>query len=105
MNHYLYQLKPTRANMLSDGPSVDEAAIIEQHFQYLMDLTNQKIVLMAGRTLTEDETTFGIVLLQAESESAASQIMAGDPAVAKNVMQAVLFPFGLALWADSNPLA
>jgi uncharacterized protein YciI len=90
--------------MLSEGPTPEEAAIVSEHFNYLAKLTENGVVLMALRTLTTDETTFGIVLLQPSDEAAAKTIMANDPAVRKGVMYAEFFPCRIALMADQPQL-
>ncbi|RTR33731.1 YciI family protein [Shewanella atlantica] len=100
MNQFIYQLRPTRVEMLSEGPDEQEALAIEEHFHYLQRLNEDKLVLMAGRTLTQDESTFGIVILEVDSESSATAIMQKDPAVAKGVMKAVLYPFRVAFWSE-----
>ena len=71
--------------------------------EYLKRLTEQGIVLMAGRTLTADERTFGIAVLVAPSDAEARAIMNNDPAVSHGVMRAELFPFRVALWSTSGP--
>ena len=52
---------------------------------------------MAGRTLNNDETAFGIVVFRAPSEAEALETMQSDPAVAAGVMRAELFPYRIAL--------
>lgn len=94
---FLYRIQPTRAAMLTAGPTPEEQAIVGQHFNYLKDLTAKGVVILAGRTLNTDESSFGIVIFRAESEEAARAIMNGDPAVAKGVMKAALFPYRVAL--------
>lgn len=96
-NTYLYRIQPTRAEMLTRGETVEEEAIIGAHFDYLSHLTDAGTVLLAGRTLNTDPSSFGIVILTAESEEVARQIMLADPAVSAQVMQAQLFPFRVAL--------
>jgi uncharacterized protein YciI len=105
MPQFLYKLEPTRPGMLVEGPTAREAEIVGAHFNYLQGLTGQGIVLMAGRTLTRDERTFGIVVFVAESEARAAEIMAGDPAVRDGVMRAELFPYQVALWSARGPMA
>ena len=83
--------------MLRTGPTQEESAVVEEHFNYLKDLTRKGVVILVGRTLTTDESTFGIAILRAESEEAARDIMNNDPAVKKGVMRATLFPFRVAL--------
>jgi uncharacterized protein YciI len=55
--------------MLTDSPSEEESQAVEKHYLYLKNLTEKGIVLMAGRTTNNDESTFGIVILKAETES------------------------------------
>jgi uncharacterized protein YciI len=57
-------------------------------------------VMMAGRTLTDDDSSFGIVIFKAESDNAAGELMPADPAVKEGVMRAELFPFRIALMSD-----
>jgi uncharacterized protein len=96
---FLYKIQPTRPEMLSEGPTERESAIVGQHFNYLKDLLEKGIVLLAGRTLNTDPSSFGIIIFEADSEKAAQVIVAGDPAVSQGVMQAELFPYRIALMA------
>lgn len=103
-NQYLYRIQPVRAGLLSEGPTEQEAAVVGAHFTYLETLTSQGKVLMAGRTLTTDESTFGIVVFVADSDEAAAELMQADPVVRGGVMTATLFPFRVALWSKKGPL-
>lgn len=105
MPQFLYRIQPTRIAMLADGPTEQEAAIVGRHFNYLLDLVAKGKVLMAGRTLNNDASSFGIAILVTETESEAQAIMQGDPAVAEGVMQAELFPYRVALWSSAGPQA
>ncbi|WP_218673914.1 YciI family protein, partial [Candidatus Entotheonella palauensis] len=69
---------------------------------YLKQLTEQGVVILAGRTLNTDASSFGIVILQADSEATAHQVMQEDPAVKHEVMHAELFPYRIALMAKPN---
>ncbi len=102
---YLYKIQPIRPDMLAMGATPGEDAIIGEHFSYLSDLTTKGIVLLAGRTLNSDPSSFGIVILKAASENTARAVMLADPAVIKGVMRAELFPFRIALCSDQirNP--
>ena len=78
---FAYVIRPTRPAMLTDGPTPDEAARVDEHFHYLEDLTARGTVILAGRTLTTDVDAFGIVILRAASEDAARRgIGQGDRA-------------------------
>ena len=103
MSQFIYRIRPKRSDMLSGGPTEDEAKIVGDHFAYLSELSDQGVVLTAGRTLTEDEHTFGIVILETESDSEARHIMENDPAVKHGIMSAELFPFRVALWSSEAP--
>ncbi|MBA3534190.1 MAG: hypothetical protein H0T73_19895 [Ardenticatenales bacterium] len=63
----------------------------------LTRLTEEGVVVLAGRTLHTDASSFGIVIFRAANDDAAQQLMQGDPAVQKSVMRAELFPYRIAL--------
>jgi uncharacterized protein YciI len=91
--------------MLIEGPTPEEAEITSQHFAYLKDLTGRGIVLLAGRTLNTDPSSFGIIIFYADSEDAAHAIVNNDPAVQSGVKRAELFPYRVALLAQPMPEA
>ena len=97
MQQWLYQLKPARLEMLTDGPTPEEAEIVSRHFAHLQDLTQKGVMILMGRTQNNDESTFGICIFEAEDESVARMIMESDPAVRAGVMRAVLYPYKIAL--------
>ena len=97
MPEYLYKIQPARPEMLSDGPTPEEAAIVSRHFDYLSGLADRAVVVLAGRTMTTDRRSFGIIIFRAESDDDARSIVEGDPAVKAGVMRAELYPFRVAL--------
>jgi uncharacterized protein YciI len=76
---------------------------VTEHFRYIQELVETGVVLLAGRTLNNDDKAFGIVIITAASESDAIGIMRNDPAVAKGVMDAEIFPYRIALWSRRGP--
>ena len=100
---FLYVIRPTRPAMLVEGPDARETAVVDAHFAYLRRLVAEGVVLMAGRTIDTGERTFGLVVLQADSEDEARARMRDDPAVAQGVMQAELYPYRVALWSATGP--
>ena len=104
MQTFIYTLRPIRTSMLTEGPTEREEEVLDHHVKYLAGLTEAGIVYAAGRTATNDENTFGIVLFKADDRGFAMQIMNADPAVQHGVMEATLLPFRLAMWSDSNPM-
>ena len=103
MSEFLYRIQPTRDDMLSGGPTPEEERIVGAHYHYLKRLTDLGVVILAGRTLNTDASSFGIVIFRADSEEAAQEIVANDPAVKGGVMRAELFPYRVALYGDVHP--
>jgi uncharacterized protein YciI len=99
VEHYIYRIRPTRLSMLTDGPTQDEARIVGEHFAYLKGLADTGRLFMAGRTLNNDEGTFGIAVFAAACIQDAEAVLADDPAVVQGVMQGEVFPFRVALWS------
>jgi uncharacterized protein YciI len=101
VTEYLYKIQPTRLEMLTQGPTAEEASIVAQHFAYLRGLAEQGVVVLAGRTLNVDERAFGIAILRADSEESARAVMNNDPAVKNGVMRAELYPYRIAVMAKA----
>ena len=96
VNQYLYRIQPQRLEMVTHGPTDEEASILSDRFNYLKSLTEQGVVLIFGRTQNNDTSTFGIAIFRAESADGAQSIMNNDPAVSKGIMRAELFPYEVA---------
>ncbi len=96
MEQFIYILKVRRLSMLTDGPDPAELAVLGEHSAYLGELRAQGKAALYGRTQNNDADTMGLVILLAEDEARARAMMLGDPAVAKNLMSAQLFPFSVA---------
>jgi uncharacterized protein YciI len=96
MAQYLCRIQPARRGFFDD-PTAEEEAPVGQHFAYLERLTRRRVVLLAGRTLNEDPTGFGIVVFEASSDTEARSLVSGDPAVQAGVFVAELFPYRVAL--------
>ena len=97
---FIYFLRPKRLEMLTKGPTAEEARILTEHGNYLEGLAARGVVMLAGRTTNNDETTVGIVILNAVDETAAREIMERDPFVKSNLMNVTLFPFRIAYKAE-----
>jgi uncharacterized protein len=97
MEQWLYILKPTRLGMVTEGPTVEEAATVSRHFAHLQALTEKGVMILVGRTQNADENTIGLAIFEAEDEAAARNLMESDPAVAGGVMTATLYPYRVAL--------
>jgi uncharacterized protein YciI len=93
---YLYRVQPARAGFY-EAPRPEEAHAIDEHFLYLKRWAEEGTVLLAGRTLNEDQAGFGIVVFEASGEREARRFMQEDPAVRAGVFEAELFPYYVAL--------
>ena len=80
---FIYKIQPTRPEMLSEDSTPEEDRVVSEHFAYLKRLNVQGVVYLAGRTLSTDYSSFGIVILRVESEEAAHEFMRNDPALKK----------------------
>ncbi|MDQ0898689.1 MULTISPECIES: YciI family protein [Paenibacillus] len=92
---YVLRLKP--AFLDRSVWTEKEDKIVEEHFQYLLQLKEEGELILAGRTQTFDEKTFGIVILRVDNELEATLIMEQDPAVANQLMTSELFPYSIAV--------
>ncbi len=80
----------------------EDNAAVQAHFERLKKLTEAGEVIVAGRTLNEEATAFGIIVVEVADEKRAREIMTGDPAVQAGVMKAELFPFYTALLREKS---
>lgn len=78
--------------------SSDEA-VVGEHFQRLIKLKEQGIVVLAGRTQYElnNPGMMGLVIFYAPNDEEALQLMMADPAVKNNIMLAKIHPYGIAV--------
>ena len=74
-----------------------ENAVVARHFERLAEAARAGQVILAGRTTEELDSTFGLVIFEADSESAAREFMLSDPAVVARLMIATLHPYAVAL--------
>ena len=93
MSDYIYLIHPIRDGFFEQS-TPEEAAVMEEHFQYLKHATETGRVILAGPCLDD---TFGIIVFRAEDDSAARAFMFNDPSVKKNVMMSELHPMHISL--------
>lgn len=96
MPYFVYVIKPSRENFI-DTITEEESAIVGEHFDYLKDLLDRKILYLAGRTAGAE---FGIGIFDCDSEEVFKSIAEKDPAVVKKVFTAEYYPFSLALYRN-----
>lgn len=99
MAYFCYKLELYPQYYNRDDWHDRETGIVTDHFNYLKELMEKKILFLAGRTVHEPMTDrdFGIVILETEAEDKARNYMDNDPAVKNKLMNAELFQFSVAL--------
>jgi uncharacterized protein YciI len=96
MPEYIYLIHPFRHEFF-ENPTHQEEAVMDAHFEYLKQATQEGVVLLAGPCLDE---TFGVVVIRADNEAAAQAFMYNDPSVKSNVMMAELHPMKVSLMKE-----
>ena len=76
---------------------------MDEHFEYLKGLAEKGIVMLAGRTLNTDQSSFGIVIFLANDEAEARRTFEADPAVKSGVFRGEVYPHKLALARKTFP--
>ena len=102
MPTYIYRIQPVRPAMLFEGPTDEEARITREHFAYLQGQMNDGSLILAGRTLNSDYSSFGIAIFCARDDAHMRQITADDPGVAQKLFRAEWYPYRIALHEPRN---
>jgi len=97
MNQYIYVLRLISRLTNELNWTKEDNKMVEEHLAYLKMLLNEGVIILAGRTLNEDDKMFGIVIFEAETQADAQAIMVNDPAVKSGIMIAELHPYRVAL--------
>lgn len=102
MPTYLYKIQPVRPEMLSEGSTPDEDRITGEHFRYLHQLMEDGILILAGRTLNTDYSSFGIAIFEARDDEHMREIAHNDPAVIQKQFRVEWYPYRIALHEPKN---
>lgn len=94
-HHFLVRLVPRRAGFPA-SMTEEETRIMGEHFEYLKELCERGKVLIAGPC---EDPSFGLVILETESEEEAVEIMRAEPSVRQGVMAYEIQPMRVALRA------
>jgi len=76
-----------------------DQAVAGEHFQRLVRMKESGTVILAGRMelALNDPEMKGLVIFYAKDEKEANQFMQDDPAVKAKIMQAKVYPYGVAV--------
>jgi uncharacterized protein len=100
VKQYAYLIRPAfdQAFMASAGER--EQAVVEAHWQFLLDLHRRGRLVFAGRCFNGP---FGIIVFEAGGDDEAAAIADSDPSVLAGVQQAELHPFKVGLLRGEEP--
>lgn len=74
--------------------SPETGATMGKHFDYLKDLLEKKVLILAGPCLDRE---YGIAIFEAQDEEEAKEIMNNDPCISEGVMSGELHHFKVSL--------
>jgi uncharacterized protein YciI len=95
-NHYYIVIKPIRQDFLIN-PKEEEDKIMSDHFKYLKSLLKKKKLFLAGPTLIPEDP-FGVIILEAETEREAKELIENDPSIKAGIQKVADFrPIRLSL--------
>jgi uncharacterized protein YciI len=95
MQAYIYMIRANRAEMLRTGLNEEESAAFHAHSAYLEDLTKKGTLILAGRTMSPEDSV-GIGIFYANSDEEARRIVDNDPFVSRGVVTPTLTQFSVA---------
>ncbi len=94
---FIYVLKPIPRLLKEENWTEKEESITNRHFAYLQKKLAEGNLILAGKTGGMDEKTFGIVIIEVDSEEEAYTMMNNDPGISEGIMTAELYPYKVAL--------
>lgn len=76
-----------------------DQAIVGEHFNRLVQMHKEGVIILAGRTQleTKDPNMMGLVIFYAKDEKAAIDFMQNDPAVKNKIMLSKVLPYSVAV--------
>ena len=92
---FLIRIQPVRPTFVHDATK-EEGKIMGDHFEYLKKLTAEGKVVLAGPSIN-GEKTFGLIIVETESEADARSIMENDPSYKAGVQRGEVLPFTISL--------
>jgi len=95
-NYYYAVIRPYRQDFIIN-PKEEEEQIMSDHFLYLKSLLEQQKLYLAGPTLIPEDP-FGLIILEADTEEDARNLLENDPSVKAGIQKIADFrPIRLSL--------
>jgi uncharacterized protein YciI len=95
VSYFVYKLIPPRPTFDQDM-SEAEGEVMEKHFGYWQDVIDRGQVIVYG-PVSDPSGTWGLAVLEVESDDAARKLAEADPAVSSGVSTFAIFPMAEAV--------
>jgi uncharacterized protein YciI len=92
---FLIRIQPVRPTFVHDATK-EEGKVMGEHFEYLKKLTAEGKVVLAGPSIN-GEKTFGLIVVETNSEADARSIMENDPSYKAGIQRGEVLPFTISI--------
>jgi uncharacterized protein YciI len=92
MRQFLFRLEPVRADFTLQNMTDAERPVVAEHAAHLKSLLDQGTLIMAGQAF-DPKGFWGIVIVNAPDQEAATTLMNQDPAIKSKIFRGVAVPF------------
>lgn len=99
--YFALKLIPPRSTFAQDM-SEEERAIMQQHVAYWRDLTDKGITIVYG-PVSDPRGTYGLGVIEVDSEEQAHALTADDPAVRSGLNKLEIYPIRAVLGKRRAP--
>lgn len=90
---FVLLMKATSADFFAKTQEPEGKQMVDKHLRKLQALTQQGVCLFSGHTLVTDESGFGIIVVNVQSEAEAQKIIDDDDLVKAGLVRGTIFPF------------
>jgi Uncharacterized protein conserved in bacteria len=90
---FVLLMKATGPDFFAKTQEPDGKQMVEKHLKKLQALTQQGVCLFSGHTLVTNESGFGIIVVNVQSEAEAQKIIDDDDLVKAGLVRGTIFPF------------
>jgi uncharacterized protein len=94
---FIYVLHLEKSMQDTTAWTPEKMKIVDAHFARLQKMLEDGKLILAGKTSTPLDKTFGIVIYEAGSFEEAKAIAESDPAVKEKIMTVEVYPYSVAL--------
>ena len=101
VRQFLLRIEPVRKDFTLQNMNDEERRITGEHFAYLQNLFAQGKLTFAGQAF-DPKGLFGIIIVNAPDQEAATALLNGDPTVKSKIFRGEAIPFRTVLERGSG---